>query len=94
MNEEDLIGRYLEPNPNQPWLAEAWLTGYHVRVWALVGALPSVDGDLARLARAYDVPVEAVQAAMAFYRRHKCLIDARLAENDPNPVWPYPSSRG
>ena len=94
MNEIELISRYIEPNPNKPWLSEAWLIDSSIPVWALIGALPAVDGDLTKLAASYDVPLEAVEAAMAFYRRHKCVIDARLEENDPDPSWPYAVARG
>jgi uncharacterized protein (DUF433 family) len=94
VTEEELIGRYVELNPHKPWLAEARLIGSAISVWALVGALPAVDGDLDKLAAAYDLPREAVDAAMAFYRRHRCLIDARLAANDPTPAWPYAAARG
>ena len=94
MTEEALIVRYIEPNPNRPHLAEAWLKESAVPVWAIIGALPAANGDLAAVAAAYDVPLAAVEAAMAFYRRHQCLIDARLAENEPDPVWPYADVTG
>ena len=94
MTEEELIARYLEPNPHKPTLAEAWLKDSGIPVWALIGALPGVDHDPERLADLYGVPVEAVQAALAFYRRHRCLIDARLAENEAVIDWPYAVVRG
>lgn len=52
-----------------------------VEVWALVAQLPAFEGDAARLASAYGLPLNAVKAALAFYRRHKELIDAQIALN-------------
>jgi uncharacterized protein (DUF433 family) len=40
-----------------------------------------MDGDVAQLAAAYALPREAVEAALAYYHRHKELIDARIALN-------------
>jgi uncharacterized protein (DUF433 family) len=40
-----------------------------------------MDGNVARLASAYGVPAEVVQAALAYYQRHKELIDAQIALN-------------
>jgi hypothetical protein len=38
-------------------------------------------GDVARVAADYALPCEAVKAAIAYYQRHKNLIDARIAAN-------------
>jgi len=81
MTEDELIERYIEPNPHKPWASEAWLIDYGVPVWALIGYLNGVDGDVADAAKAYHVPKEAIEAAVAFYGRHQCVIDARLEEN-------------
>jgi hypothetical protein len=53
-----------------------------------------VDHDPDALAEAYGVPIEAVRAALAFYNRHRCLIDARLAENATEIEWPYALAGG
>lgn len=81
MTDDELIERYIEPNPHKPWASEARLIDYGVPVWALIGYLNGVDGDVDNTAKAYHVPKEAVQAAIAFYGRHRCVIDARLEEN-------------
>ena len=81
MDDERLIARYIEPNPHRPGLDEAWLKDYGVSVWALVGYLEAASGDVARVAADYELPREAVDAALAYYRRHKPVIDARLAAN-------------
>jgi uncharacterized protein (DUF433 family) len=79
--DEALIARYLEPNPNRPGPADWWLKDYGVSVWALVGYWLTVDRDVDRVAAAYVVPTEAVQATLAYYARHQEIIDARLAAN-------------
>jgi uncharacterized protein (DUF433 family) len=77
----DLIGRYLEEDPQQPNPARARLRGSGVEVWALVAQLPAMEGDVERLAAAYGLSQEAVVAALAYYRLHKELIDAQIAVN-------------
>lgn len=80
-HEAQLIERHIELNPHKPWLAEARLKGSGVAVWALVGHLPAVGGDVERLAADYAIRPEAVEAALAYYRQHQGLIDARLDAN-------------
>ncbi|HVC35333.1 MAG TPA: DUF433 domain-containing protein [Chloroflexota bacterium] len=87
MLEDSLIGRYVELDPRRPWSGEARLRDSGVPVWALVGHwLNATKGDAEAVAHDYDLPLDAVIAALAFYRRHKPLIDARLAENSATSV--------
>ncbi|MBI3976838.1 MAG: hypothetical protein HY331_01505 [Chloroflexi bacterium] len=72
---------YVELSPDRPWPGEARLVDYGVAVWALVTYWRKVDEDVAHVARAYDLPVEAVEAALEYYRQHKEAIDARVAAN-------------
>ncbi|MGI8855689.1 MAG: DUF433 domain-containing protein [Thermomicrobiales bacterium] len=78
---QSLIEQYIEQNPHRPGLDEARLVGYGVAVWALVGYLRGAQGDILRVADDYDIPVEAVEAAIAYYHEHQILIDARRAAN-------------
>ncbi|MBI3979903.1 MAG: hypothetical protein HY331_17145 [Chloroflexi bacterium] len=48
----------------------------------LIGYWQNVEGDFARTAEAYDVPLQAIEAALAYYEKHRSAIDARLAAND------------
>ncbi len=80
--EAALIQHYLEPNPQKPGIDEVRLKEYGVPVWALIGHLPAVGGDHVLLARDYDVPVEAVEAAYRYYLRYRSIIDARIAANN------------
>ena len=61
--------------------AEARLKHSKVSVWAIIGHLGGEDGDVRRVADNYDVPVEAVEAALAYYREHRAVIDDRVAAN-------------
>ena len=94
MSDEELIGRYIEPNPHKPTLSEAWLKDSAIPVWALIGSLPGVDHEPDRLAEEFGVSIEEVRAALAFYDRHRCQIDARLAEDATVLEWPYALVRG
>lgn len=49
--------------------ADARLKDHGVPDWALVAPLHAIAGDLDELARDYDVPREAVDGAMAYYRQ-------------------------
>ncbi len=82
MDDAELIARYIEENPLRPGPADARLKDYGTAVWALVSYLDrAVHGDIEQAAMDYDVPVEAVQAALAYYHRHKAPIDARILLN-------------
>jgi uncharacterized protein (DUF433 family) len=81
MQDDAIIARYIEPNPHYPGLDAARVKGYGVSVWSLIAHLHAVDGDVARVAADYALPCEAVEAAIAYYQRHKSLIDARIAAN-------------
>jgi uncharacterized protein (DUF433 family) len=81
--EDRLIQRHIDQNWGRfpGGRADARLCGSGVPVWALVGHLRVVDDDVDRVAADYKLPREAVEAALAYYRRHKDLIDARLLLN-------------
>ncbi len=78
---QQLIGRWIEPHPWRHDPAEARLRDRKISVWAIIGHLGGDDGDLQQAADDYDIPVEAVEAAVAYYRQHRAAIDARLAQN-------------
>lgn len=80
MTDDELITRYIGANPNRPGPEHARLEKYGVPVWAIISYLDqAANGDVARVASDYDVPVEAVEAARVYYRRHAAAIDARIA---------------
>ena len=77
----ELIKRWIVPNPNKPGKEEAVIRDYYVPVWALIGYLPMVNAAPEQLASGFDLPLEAVEAALAYYARYKAFIDVRLAQN-------------
>lgn len=81
MSDNDRITAYIELNPHRPGPDEALLKAYGVPVWALIGYLPAVGGSVSHVAADYDVPLEAVEAAIAYYHQHRSIIDARIAAN-------------
>lgn len=82
IDQRSLIDRWVgTPDAFVPDPAEARLRASGVPVWALVGYWQVVDHDVARVARDYHLPDEAVLAALAYYERHRLDIDRRLAVN-------------
>ncbi len=83
MDDQQLIDRYIDLDTDRysGGRADARLKEYGVPVWALVGQLRVLDGDVDQLARDYELPSEAVQAALAYYRCNREYIDARLLLN-------------
>jgi uncharacterized protein (DUF433 family) len=79
LTDDELIARYIELNPRRPGRDRAQIKGAGVEVWALVAYFQEgAAGDVREVARSYDIPVDAVRAALAYYAREPELIDARL----------------
>ena len=78
---QELITRWIEPHPRKGGLAEALVRDSSVPGWAIIGQLDGEAGDVAAAA-AYDLPLEAVEAALAYYQQHRGAIDDRLAANE------------
>ena len=79
--DDALIDAYVDLPPHRPDPGDARLAAYGYPVWIVIDALAAADHDLARVARDYELPEEAVRAAVAFYRRHREAIDARAGAN-------------
>jgi uncharacterized protein (DUF433 family) len=84
--EQGLIARWIRPHPHRNGAADVVVAESDVPVYALIGDLATVAGDLDRVAADYEVPREAVEAALAYYRRHRDLIDARMYSGRPAAV--------
>ncbi len=84
-SDEELIKNHIREDTAFLGAAEARIAKYGVPVWALIGYLKVVGGDVERVANDYAVPVDVVRAAKAFYDRNRDAIDARLIENAPAP---------
>jgi uncharacterized protein (DUF433 family) len=76
-----LIAQFVEPYPGRPDPAEARLKVAEgsVSIWALIGALTKDGENAEAVARDYRVRRAAVDAAWAYYQRHRAAIDAKLA---------------
>ena len=84
-SEDALIARWIEPHPNKGGTAEYRIVGRGVQMWALAAYFRTERGPTAeyldQAARAYGLPREAAEAALAFYRRHQAVIDDRIDAN-------------
>jgi uncharacterized protein (DUF433 family) len=80
IDEERLIEAWIEDNPHKRPVADAWLKDYGVAVWAIMTDLKRGE-PIEEVADAFDVPIEAIVAARAFYERNRGPIDARIAMN-------------
>ncbi len=76
-----LIAQYIEPHPAKPGLSNTRVNVRGVPVWALIGWLEDDYSNANQVARDYVIPYEEMEAAIAFYERHKAVIDARLILN-------------
>jgi uncharacterized protein (DUF433 family) len=78
MTDDELIATYIEQHPRKPGPDDALLIGSGVSVWVVISSWLQYDGDVSCVAHAYDIPVIAVRAALAHYRKYKTILDARL----------------
>lgn len=83
LDEQALIEKYvdLEWDRYPGGRADARLRDFGVPIWALVAHLGAIGNDPDQLARAYQLPPSAVEAALAYYRQNKEYIDARILLN-------------
>lgn len=79
---DTLIARHIGPHPSNPGLDEYWLGEPGIPVWAIVGSMQANRNNPDDVAALYHIRREAVEAAWAFYLRHRAVIDNRLAKND------------
>lgn len=80
VNDQQLIDQFIQIDA-AGGCADARVMNYGVPVWALVGYWQVNGRDIDVVAKDYELPREAVQAAMAFYERHREVIDARMLAN-------------
>lgn len=80
---QDLIARYVVSDPHHPGIARYRLRDSAISVWTLVAYYDAVSHDLNQVAYDYDLPIEQVRAALAFYVEHADAIDAYLRSRQP-----------
>ena len=78
LDEERLIAAHVDASWGR---AEARLRPSGVSVWALVGYMRATGGDPERARQAYELAPDELAAALAYYRRNKAYVDARLLLN-------------
>jgi uncharacterized protein (DUF433 family) len=77
-----LIAGYVEENPRFPGDADAWLRKAGIPVWAIVGYYRGAGhGSVDQTAADYEIPVDAVRAALAYCRKYPRAIDQRIEDN-------------
>ena len=79
--DDELIARWIQPDPHYPTPDRAWIADHAVSVVAVIGRWQAANGEVEEVTRAYGMPAEAVAAALAYYRRHQEVIDARITLN-------------
>jgi uncharacterized protein (DUF433 family) len=72
------VKKYIEQHPRKRDPAEARLVQSGTPIWSLIGYLIGVDWDRERTARDYDIPREAVDAAIAYYHEHEADLTPRI----------------
>jgi len=78
---DERFSHYIEENPFKPGLANARLVESGMAIWAFAGALEAAENDATQMARDYELFPEQVEAAIAYYRRYKEIIDDRRTAN-------------
>ena len=88
---DERLDAMVGPDPHRPGPARARLIAESIPVWAIIGHLGALartaepdmlsDEVIARAAADYDVPIEAVHAALRYYTQHRCAIGALLEAN-------------
>ncbi|MDQ2784920.1 MAG: hypothetical protein M3Y58_07960 [Chloroflexota bacterium] len=80
-HQEELLSDYIHFDPEEPGVDQVRVAPADVPVWVIVAQLEGADGNIMQVAEDYELPPEAVEAAVVFYRRNRAAIDARRAEN-------------
>jgi uncharacterized protein (DUF433 family) len=79
--QETLITQHVEIPPDHG-PGDARLVEYGIDIWVLVVYFQhAAERDAATVAQAYQIPIEAVRAALAYYDQHRDVIDAVIAVN-------------
>jgi uncharacterized protein (DUF433 family) len=80
---EDLIAKNIIPDPlkGNDAIGDYRLRESYIHVWALVGHYRAVKRNKIRVAEDYEIPLEEVDAALAFYKQNRREINKRLRQN-------------
>lgn len=80
LDEQQLIEKHIDLDYDRyPYRrADAWLRESGVSIWVIIRSLAMYHGDRDEVARDFDLSQEEIDAALAYYRRHKKYVDARI----------------
>jgi uncharacterized protein (DUF433 family) len=84
LDEQKLIEKHIDLDYDQyPYRrADVWLRDSGASVWAIVMFLDMYEGDRDKLAEHFEISQEEIDAALAYYRRNKKYVDARITLNE------------
>ncbi len=84
MDERELIERYIDLDTDRypGGRADARLRDSGVSVWAIIAFLPVYDNDVNKVAEHYELSRVEIEVALAYYRRNKKYVDARITLNE------------
>jgi uncharacterized protein (DUF433 family) len=80
--DRNLIRRWIRPQTGAVGDQDAVIVDTGIPIWALIGHYKGNGKHASLTASDYELPIEAVEAAVAYYRAHRELIEARLSAND------------
>jgi uncharacterized protein (DUF433 family) len=83
-SELELIDRYIDQEVDQyaGGRADTRLRDSGVSVWAIVTFMRVYHNDQDKVAAHFDLSVQEIEAALAYYRANKAYIDARITLNE------------
>jgi hypothetical protein len=91
---DDDLRRMVGPDPVRPGPSRyrIYMEDWHLPIWPIIGQLKHVTkeddpeawdaGTLAETAKEWSISLDALAAALLYYKEHRCAIDAWLAENE------------
>jgi hypothetical protein len=86
--DDAIVDAMIEQDPNKPGRHNARYKEYGTHVSTILGVLQRTHGDIAETAREWQMPEEAVWAAIRYYERHKELFDAYvLLQKEEQDAW-------
>jgi hypothetical protein len=90
---DDELRKMVGPDPVRPGPSRyrIYLEDWHLPIWPIIGHLKHVTRDadpeewdaetLTHVAKEWSISLDALAAAVLYYREHRCAIDAWLEEN-------------
>jgi len=75
----EVVYKHLEARPHR-WRKQLWVKGRHMTVWHLIGAMRAGGYTKEQTAANYDLPLEAIEEALAYYQENRALIEAEAEE--------------